>query len=162
MGLRDLKEWNKACILQHVRSILVEEGSLWIAWIREYVLKGRSYWDASPSSSSSWNWGRLIKLKEIDSSAIQSYPLGSMVPTFKLWEVIRIQGNKVCWHKLVWFPLHIPKHAIINWMAVLNWLPTRDRLLSFGLNIGVRCLFCCNVAEPRTQILFECDYPRKI
>ncbi|KAH1032612.1 hypothetical protein J1N35_044786 [Gossypium stocksii] len=38
LGLRDLEVWNNVCILQHIRSILAEEGSLSIAWNKEYML----------------------------------------------------------------------------------------------------------------------------
>ncbi|XP_016675141.1 uncharacterized protein [Gossypium hirsutum] len=40
LGLRDLEVWNNVCILQHIRSILAEEGSLSVAWNKEYVYEG--------------------------------------------------------------------------------------------------------------------------
>ncbi|KAK8261175.1 hypothetical protein V6Z11_D13G169700 [Gossypium hirsutum] len=55
LGLRDLEVWNNVCTLQHIRSILAEEGSLSIAWNKEYVMKGRSFWDVASNFTSSWN-----------------------------------------------------------------------------------------------------------
>ena len=44
LGLKDVVSWNHACMLHHLRSIFAKAGSLWIAWLYAYVLKGRSVW----------------------------------------------------------------------------------------------------------------------
>ncbi|XP_039051992.1 uncharacterized protein LOC120193596 [Hibiscus syriacus] len=41
---------------------------------------------------------------------------------------------KVTWHHLVWFSGRIPKHNIIEWMAILNRLPTRRQEITTSLN----------------------------
>ncbi|CAN0906355.1 Putative ribonuclease H protein At1g65750 [Linum grandiflorum] len=43
-GLRihDIESWNYACVLRHVWSVLLQAGSLWIAWIMEYRLKRKT------------------------------------------------------------------------------------------------------------------------
>ena len=38
--LKDILSWNQACMIQHLWSIFSRSGSLWIAWINTYVLKG--------------------------------------------------------------------------------------------------------------------------
>ncbi|KAK5774358.1 hypothetical protein PVK06_042213 [Gossypium arboreum] len=86
---------------KHIQSILAEEGSPWIAWIKEYVMKRRSFWDVVPNFTSSW------KLKELAVGSVQRIPI-----------------------------------------SILNWLPTRDHLSSFGLNVA------CFV-ETRNHIFFE-------
>ncbi|XP_039042390.1 uncharacterized protein LOC120181295 [Hibiscus syriacus] len=55
--------------------------------------------------------------------------------TRRIWEELRIQGPKVSWHNLVWFPGRIPEQSTILWMIILDMLPTRTRLLRMGLNI---------------------------
>ncbi|KAA3489595.1 LINE-1 reverse transcriptase-like protein [Gossypium australe] len=65
LGLRNLEEWNKACILPQVGRILAQKDSIWIAWIKEYVMKGKSFWDVAPYFASNWNWRRMLKLKEL-------------------------------------------------------------------------------------------------
>ncbi|KAE8658820.1 VQ motif-containing family protein [Hibiscus syriacus] len=55
------------------------------------------------------------------------------------------------------------KHSIILWMAVLDRLPTRVRLMRMGLVIeNDRCLFCDLVPETRNHILFECDNAKSL
>ena len=63
LGLKDTLSWNKACVMQNIWSIMVKAGSLWIAWIEAYVLKGRSFWEISASTSNSWNWRKLLQLR---------------------------------------------------------------------------------------------------
>ena len=43
LGLKDSVSWNQACVLQNIWAIITKSGSLWIAWIHEYVLKGMSF-----------------------------------------------------------------------------------------------------------------------
>ena len=40
LGLKDIVNWNKACMMQHIWSILAKSGSIWIAWVNAYKLKG--------------------------------------------------------------------------------------------------------------------------
>ncbi|XP_039002771.1 uncharacterized protein LOC120129314 [Hibiscus syriacus] len=67
---------------------------------------------------------------------------------------------KVKWHKVVWFPMHIPKHSFIAWMAILNRLPTADRLIQMGIGVDDKCRLCSVEAETRNHIFFECSYSK--
>ncbi|KAG8472424.1 hypothetical protein CXB51_034227 [Gossypium anomalum] len=96
----------------------------------------------------------MLKLNELAAGSVQRIPISSKIASSRLWEDIRDKGSKVCWHRLFWFSLHIPKHSIVAWMADLNWLPTRDCLSSLGLNVDGRCLLCSRIAETRNHIFF--------
>ena len=65
LGLKDIHSWNRACVMQNIWAIIVNSGSLWIAWIREYVLNGRSLWNIVLTQSSSWCWKKLLKLRSL-------------------------------------------------------------------------------------------------
>lgn len=88
------------------------------------------------------------------------------IVTSKILEEVRVKNNKVPWHKLICFALHIPKHSMIAWMAVLNRLPTKDKLSSQGLNVDTVCLLCNRADESRDHmflfIYYYCDYSKKI
>lgn len=36
LGVKYLRSWNKACLMHNVKSIVMQEGALWIAWVKEY------------------------------------------------------------------------------------------------------------------------------
>ncbi|KAL4289532.1 hypothetical protein GQ457_14G001790 [Hibiscus cannabinus] len=57
---------------------------------------------------------------------------------------------------------HIPKHSIVAWMAILNRLPTRDRLSSFGMQVETGCVLCGREQETRDHIFFDCVFSRKV
>ena len=54
LGLMDIFSWN-ACIIQNIWSIITKSGSLWIAWIEAYMLKGRSLWQVPATQNCSWS-----------------------------------------------------------------------------------------------------------
>ncbi|KAL4354419.1 hypothetical protein GQ457_06G005300 [Hibiscus cannabinus] len=70
--------------------------------------------------------------------------------------------GKIEWQKVVWYPLHVPKHSIAAWMAILNRLPTRDRLICIGMNVESSCLFCQVNAETRDHLFASCSYAKGI
>ncbi|XP_039066509.1 uncharacterized protein LOC120212171 [Hibiscus syriacus] len=136
LGLKNIHSWNKACMLQLIRKIMAGEGSLWVAWIHCYVIKNNDLNDINVNSSHSWTIRKLMKIKS------EAYPKLTVGATKikDLWENIRVHRDKVFWHKVIWFPLHIPKLSIISWMAILDRLPTRDRLIKMGIVTDSYCL----------------------
>ena len=39
--------------------------SLWVAWMRKYLLQDISYWDVKEGNAGSWLWHKLLKLRPI-------------------------------------------------------------------------------------------------
>lgn len=66
-----------------------------------------------------------------------------------IWNGIRSKEEKVPRSKLLWFPFHIPKYSIVAWMAILNRLPTKDRLLATGMQIDGSSNLCHAKMETR-------------
>ncbi|KAL4361754.1 hypothetical protein GQ457_04G001430 [Hibiscus cannabinus] len=133
--------------------------SLWIAWIKEYVIKAGDFWQLEIKTHYSWCLKKLLKMRA------EAYPIliaGQQLTIREIWEDIRGAKGKVTWHKIVWFPLHIPKHAMITWMTILNRLPTRDRLLRMEIVEDSMCELCGNVVESRCHLFFECRFSREI
>ena len=54
----------------------------------------------------------------------------------------------------------VSKHAFISWMAILNRLPTKERIKSWGLEVEETCILCRNAAKTREHFLFGCDFLR--
>ncbi|XP_039055469.1 uncharacterized protein LOC120198169 [Hibiscus syriacus] len=148
LGLKDLKTWNKAIMMQLIRYLLAGDGSLWIAWTYCYVIKANDFRVMTASSSASWCFKRLLKLR---TEALYFLNVTSK-PTITIWEEIRVKHSKVPWHKLIWFPMHIPKFSIISWMAILDKLPTRERLSIMGITTNVSCSLCNDHLESRNHL----------
>ena len=75
-----------------------------------------------------------------------------------VWRVIRPKLEKVRWHRLTWNIFVVPKHAVIAWMAILNRLPTKDRLKSWELEIEGTCVLCKYEEECRDHLFFGCIF----
>ncbi|KAE8711273.1 hypothetical protein F3Y22_tig00110299pilonHSYRG00117 [Hibiscus syriacus] len=73
-----------------------------------------------------------------------------------IWDLIREKKPKVPWHKLLWFPLYIPKHSLIAWMAFLDRLPTKERLQRMGLINESLCVHCNSELETREHFFLKC------
>ncbi|XP_039045554.1 uncharacterized protein LOC120185389 [Hibiscus syriacus] len=136
LGLKNLKDWNKACLIKLLKNLLAGEGSLWIAWNHAYVIKGRNLCQMENRASFNWSFNRILKLRSAATT-----PISIRASSIKdIWQDIRVKEIKVPWHSLIWFPQHIPKHSLIAWMAILDRLPTRDRLMRMGIIIEGNCV----------------------
>ncbi|KAL4335701.1 hypothetical protein GQ457_07G005570 [Hibiscus cannabinus] len=89
-------------------------------------------------------------------------PDWSIVKDSWIWNNIRDSKPKVHWHKLLWFPLHIPKHSIIAWMAVLDRLPSKDRLSCMGITTDTSCKLCDNRQESRSYLFFSFPFSASV
>ncbi|KAE8696229.1 Zinc finger family protein, putative isoform 1 [Hibiscus syriacus] len=119
------------------QSILAGEGSLWIAWIKSYCFKSADYW--TPGASLSQFKGRWI------------------------WDSIRVRSDKVTWHRVIWFPAHVPKFSLMAWMVLLDRLPSKDRLGRFGIVVSNSLCVLCGVGqESRNHIFLECPFASEI
>ena len=55
---------------------------------------------------------------------------GKKYSSAAVWKELRQKQAKVEWARFLWGSLSIPKHTFISWMAILDRLPTLDRLYS--------------------------------
>ena len=83
---------------------------------------------------------------------------GSRYRAATVWGEIRNRKEKVCWHRLVWDPFVVPKHAVIAWLAILNRLPTVDRMRKWGIDKDMLCILCKQEEESRDHLFFGCSF----
>ncbi|XP_020249193.1 uncharacterized protein LOC109826575 [Asparagus officinalis] len=62
------------------------------------------------------------------------------------------------WFMTVWDSKNYPKHSFILWLAVLNRLQTKDRLLRRGIIQSAQCCLCSSAQESRSHLFFECYF----
>ena len=71
-----------------------------------------------------------------------------------------LRGNidEVSWASTVWFSYGIPRQQFHTWLVILDRCPTRDRLLTWGIQVSPLCLLCNNNHESRDHIFFHCTF----
>ena len=80
---------------------MAKAGSLWIAWIEAYMLKGRSVWQVSSSQTCSWNWRKILQLRPLayrfvewkDGREVWKY-IGQKYSVVDVWEEIRPKQDR--------------------------------------------------------------------
>lgn len=82
--------------------------------------------------------------------------------TKKTWNHFRPTEGKKDWAKIVWFKQSVPKHAFTFWIANLNRLPVRTRLLSWGIQVSSECPLCNSEAESRDHLLLHCSFSLEV
>lgn len=80
----------------------------------------------------------------------------------KTWEAIRPRDQPKSWAKSVWFSGAIPRQAFNMWLANLNRLPTKVRLLAWGLNVQPACSLCTSHDESRDHLFLTCSYANSL
>ncbi|XP_039055414.1 uncharacterized protein LOC120198103 [Hibiscus syriacus] len=162
LGLKSLGCWNKVCCFLLIRNILANAGSLWVAWIKEYALKETAYWEVSPKPQFNSILRKLLKLRNEAAVLFGSIVDWNMVKSKWVWEKLRDKREKVRWEHLIWFPLHVPRMSIVAWMAVLNRLPTKDRLNNMGMKLDGGCVPCNAGLKDIDHLFNDCVFTRGI
>lgn len=62
LGLRSLEEMNKVSTLKLVWKIISSD-SLWVRWIRRYLIRKGSFWNSKKNSLGSWLWNKILKYR---------------------------------------------------------------------------------------------------
>ncbi|XP_018480096.1 uncharacterized protein LOC108851183 [Raphanus sativus] len=78
--------------------------------------------------------------------------------TGAIYKLLRPLAPQVPWHNEVWFSGGIPKHMFLVWLMVRNRCPTRDRILSWGIQTDPQCLFCNTENESIAHCFFDCSF----
>ena len=59
LGLKRIDVWNHSSMLRHIWSLFAHSDSIWVAWVKENLLKKKSFWSIGVSQNCSWNWKKI-------------------------------------------------------------------------------------------------------
>ncbi|XP_021835956.2 uncharacterized protein [Spinacia oleracea] len=80
----------------------------------------------------------------------------------RMYKALHTGGIQVQWKRIVCNSKASPKATFITWLALQNRLPTKDRLLSWNINIAGVCEFCQVQDEKLSHLFFERHYSHYI
>jgi hypothetical protein len=63
LGLKCFEVWNRSFMMRHIWNLFARSGSLWVAWVQQYLLKGRSLWNVKLPQNASWCWRKILNLR---------------------------------------------------------------------------------------------------
>ncbi|GAV85105.1 hypothetical protein CFOL_v3_28544 [Cephalotus follicularis] len=64
LGIKNMRAWNKAAIMQLGWEIVTRKESMWVRWCYQVLLKDKSFWAAKVTSICSWSWRRVLLLRD--------------------------------------------------------------------------------------------------
>jgi len=62
LGIKKLEVWNKASLLIHIWNLFARASSLWVAWVQDVWLKGKSFGQVPIPQTCFWGWKKILKL----------------------------------------------------------------------------------------------------
>lgn len=82
--------------------------------------------------------------------------------TKETWKILRGSQTQVDWYKGVWFQYSTPKFSFHTWVAILDRLPTGDRLSLWNSGVVVMCSLCKACPKTRSHLFFQCPYSEEV
>ncbi|GAV75670.1 hypothetical protein CFOL_v3_19148 [Cephalotus follicularis] len=64
LGIKNLRTWNKVAILEQGWDIIQRKNSMWVNWCYQVLLKGKNFWEVRVTSQCSWQWRKILQLRE--------------------------------------------------------------------------------------------------
>ncbi|XP_074301075.1 uncharacterized protein LOC141632428 [Silene latifolia] len=65
VNIKEILSWNKRLILDWIRKLELDSSTIWVRWIKAYVLKGVSIWDFKLTAAFSWGWSSIITCRDL-------------------------------------------------------------------------------------------------
>lgn len=91
-------------------------------------------------------------------SVIWTLHPSSVYSTSSAWQALRTKASPAPWSRVIWFHKHVPRWALIEWMATLGRLSTKHRLLSWGITTNDLCALCGTGQESHGYLFFACTF----
>jgi len=65
LGLKRITDWNRSTVTSHIWNLLIQAGSLWVAWVHKYLLKGKNLREVKIPQNCSWSCSQILKLRDL-------------------------------------------------------------------------------------------------
>ncbi|XP_062113284.1 uncharacterized protein LOC133824418 [Humulus lupulus] len=146
---------------KYVWAIANKEDNLWVKWIHTVYIKQEDWWAYKAPSSSSWYWKQIVRvkdgLKETYQGIVLSWPYYNIA---KLYNLMKNKTETRWKFSSIWDRLGIPKHKFVDWLVLMQRMPTKDRLFRFGITEDSLCVICGQYVESHRHLFFECQFSK--
>ncbi|KAK9698357.1 hypothetical protein RND81_08G098700 [Saponaria officinalis] len=155
-------EWNIESVAKYVWWLANKKDHLWVRWVNDVYLKGKSWRSLTVGPNMSWSWKRICQVKEkMESGYVGDWwvALGGEYSVQKGYSWLRPgDGDPVSWRHFVWNRLALPKQSFMSWIIVQNRLLTKCRMVHMGAVIDLNCAICGNDIEDQQHLFFRCEF----
>ncbi|XP_058780635.1 uncharacterized protein LOC131654706 [Vicia villosa] len=134
-----------------------------IRWLDTFYFKGDDVLQRQTTTNSSWILKKIVKHKEALSTS-KHWLEAATTGHYKIGAVYKdLNGDMehVSWKKILVDNHAEPQTGFTLWMALMKQLPTKERLLRFGINVDLKCCYCDNSGNIQ-HFFFGCSYIKDI
>ncbi|XP_020243416.1 uncharacterized protein LOC109821658 [Asparagus officinalis] len=78
------------------------------------------------------------------------------------WNICRSLHPQTQFYDILWHPKNCPKFSHCLYKALINRLPTRERLCKIGIIQESSCILCKQDVETTKHLFFECEFSKYI
>jgi hypothetical protein len=132
LGLKNLDVWNVSSMMRHIWSLFARSGSIWVAWVHAYLLKGKSFWSVSIPQNCSWCWRKLLKMRNLARGFLK-FEVGdgrNIHLWFDHWHPLRVLFDKFGYRVIYDSQSHLDaKVDSVFRNGVWRWKPARSDAL---------------------------------
>ncbi|XP_062100475.1 uncharacterized protein LOC133806383 [Humulus lupulus] len=163
LGFKEGSNWNKVLLAKYLWALSSKQDVLWVKWINEVYLKGKSFWSYQLKLDVSWYWRKLCYLRETFSEMDLEVSTVHGKLNLKFLFSSMLQRDSVGFAKAVWCSLSMPRHHFILWQPVLGHLLTRDNLVRCQIDVSSKfCPACESVEESHKHLFFDCVFSQQV
>ncbi|XP_074306573.1 uncharacterized protein LOC141641826 [Silene latifolia] len=167
LSIKEILSWNKSHLMSWIRKIDIDFSTIWVKWMKAYVLQGVSIWDFQVTAAHSWGLHSIISCRDTllhYAGTLENAKSIIRHADFKhqIYELLRPKGVPFLAHKTLGDSFYFPKHIVIGMLAAQNKLPTIDNLCKRGFMLINRCALCESQAESSAHLFFECVFSSSV
>ncbi|XP_070006032.1 uncharacterized protein [Nicotiana sylvestris] len=167
-----MKIWNKATLLKHLWVLAMKKDTLWIKWAHNYYIKNRDIAEMDTPKAVAWVIRKIIEAREDVKqmrpgqnsliSTLETLVKQGKFQIHRAYVQMQPQFPKVMWKSI---HLHInihPRFKFHLWLAIHQRLATVDKLMKFGIQAPLECVFCATNMEVFEHLYFGCPKTHKL
>uniref|UniRef100_A0A803Q7H7 Reverse transcriptase zinc-binding domain-containing protein n=1 Tax=Cannabis sativa TaxID=3483 RepID=A0A803Q7H7_CANSA len=159
IGFMSIHEWNKAAVIKNIWAIASKKDNLWVKWVHNVYISKESWWEYKAPTQSSWYWRKMVELKDEWKEQVDYNQFTAQnCKVSEVYKVLTAADDLCHWSKQVWSRMNIPKHSFLLWLAMLDRLKTKQRLVKFQITADAQCILCEDSEETAPHLFFCCKF----
>ncbi|XP_058727130.1 uncharacterized protein LOC131598561 [Vicia villosa] len=140
-----------------------KKDKLWVKWLNAYYIKGQDVQEWQIPHDCSWIIKQIMKSRVliINDPKWKTKLNGEKFRTRDSYELMRETQPPVSWRTVFYANNARPRSIFHLWLLMLGRIPTKDRLVKFGVQVDQKCCFCIE-NESIDHLFFQCSFANSV
>ncbi|XP_059285894.1 uncharacterized protein LOC132039428 [Lycium ferocissimum] len=157
LNLINLHVWNKAALLKKFWDLAHKQYKMWIKWVHMYYLKNQQPENFTMPKQASWMLRKILATQSTRNELHRPFKTGNSIVR-QIYLQLLEYNVRVPWKCLLFKNAARPKAIFTLWLHIQDRLLTKDRLITWDVNIDPKCIFCDAFLETRDHLFVLCPF----